>query len=60
MRQTAEETSVVVEPTQGGWKVRVDERDLSNERDFARSRDAEDFAHGERLRLGILPQQDMS
>ena len=60
MEYRPEDAGVFVERTDAGWIVRVTERGATTEHDFAAGDAAEEFAHSQRLRLGIVPQQDVS
>jgi hypothetical protein len=55
-----ENASVTVTQSDGAWVVKVTENGRDDERAFADGDAAEQFAHAQRLRLGIVPQQDMS
>lgn len=60
MERRPEGASVQVEKTGEGWVVHVAEAGATADHDFPTAEAAEDFAHSQRLRLGIVPQQDMS
>ncbi|MDP3895359.1 MAG: hypothetical protein Q8Q62_01645 [Mesorhizobium sp.] len=60
MDRLPENASVTVDRRDGEWIVTVTEGATIKKETFANEERAADFAHGERLRLGIVPQQDVS
>lgn len=60
MDNVPENASVTVDARDGQWIVRVAEGASVEERTFDSEDLATDFAHGQRLRLGLIPQQDVS
>lgn len=57
---TSSNASVTVDMRDGQWTVTVTENGSVQEQTFDSEDRAADFAHGQRLRLGIVPQQDVS
>lgn len=60
MDRLPENASVTVDRRNGEWIVTVTEGATVKEETFASEERATDFAHSQRLRLGIVPQQDLS
>lgn len=60
MEYRTERAAVTVDQADEAWTVSVSENGRVERRDFSSEDEAKDFAHAQRLRLGLVPQPDMS
>ncbi len=60
MAEFEKHASVTVQSNGDTWNVLVDDNGTVTEQDFGTADEAEEFAHSQRLLLGITPQADIA
>ena len=60
MAEFEKHASVTVESDGDTWTVRVDDDGSVTEQEFGTEDEAEEFAHSQRMLLGLVPQQDLA